>query len=196
VEEVISKIANLFRKISIKSLTMDDIAQNLGISKKTLYQYFENKEDLVNKVAQFSLKKENTEVEQIFNQNNSVIEQLYSISKYTIYKNFSINPSVLFCIKKYYPEVWERFVKQRNEFVLKLINENLTKGIKQEIYCKDLKTEIISQLFLCNILNFREYDFIDNFKYAEKIFLHEIIVYNIRAIVTQKGIKMLDKLKA
>ena len=136
--EVILKIANLFRKLSIKSLTMDDIAHELGISKKTLYQYFENKEDMVNKVVQFSLCKEKEEVERLFNHNENVVDQLNNITKYIIHKNFSINPSVLFCLKKYYPLIWEKFNNQRKELVLNLLHKNLLSGIKQEIYRKDL----------------------------------------------------------
>ena len=114
--ELIIKISNIFKKYGVKSVTMDDIAHELGISKKTLYQHFENKNDIINKVAQYEMKNECDELAKLCTLHSNAIEQLLMISKHIISKLYNLNPLLTYSMNKYYPLIWEKFLRQRKEY--------------------------------------------------------------------------------
>lgn len=97
---------------------MDDIANNLGISKKTLYQYFKNKTDLVNKTAQFETELEFEEINNLQNSYENALEQLIAISNQLVKKSCRINSSVLYSLNKYYPLILEEVRSKRKAFII------------------------------------------------------------------------------
>ncbi len=103
-DEYLPFISYLFKKYGVKSIVMDDIARELKISKKTLYKYFENKEDVIYKVAQFELKNEFSELKKLCIRHKHAINELLMISKYIIQRNFSINSSIEFSMTKCSPK--------------------------------------------------------------------------------------------
>jgi len=192
-DEHIIRISVLFKKYGIKSVTMDDISRELGISKKTLYQHFENKIDIINKVADFEINSEFDELNDLCAKNEHVIDQLRIISKYIIERNFSFNPHLIYSLSKYYPKIWEELVKKRQEFILSMIAKNLSKGIKQGIYRENLDLNII-HLFYMFLLNIRSIEMhmdwsIENFEQT----FNTIFLYHIRGIANTEGIKYLEK---
>jgi AcrR family transcriptional regulator len=186
--ELIDKISTLFKEYGIKSIVMDDIAKELIISKKTLYKHFENKEDVIYKVAQFEMKNELSELKKLCIRHEHAINELLMISKYIIQRNFSINSSLIFNMTKYYPVIWEEIMHKRKELILNLIKENIQKGIQQNIFRKDIDFNVISIFysFLLDIKSIKMYN--DEFKDGfEKVF-NLIFMYHIRGIATQNGI--------
>lgn len=192
-DELIIRISVLFKNYGVKSVTMDDISRELGISKKTLYQYFENKIDIINKVANFVINSEFNELNDLCAKNEHVIDQLRIISKYIIERNFSLNPSLIYSLSKYYPKIWEDSVNKRQEFILNIITKNLSKGIKQGIYRENLDLNII-HLFYKFLLNIRSIEMhMDwSIKNSEQTF-NTIFLYHIRGIVNTEEIKYLEK---
>jgi TetR/AcrR family transcriptional regulator, cholesterol catabolism regulator len=192
--ELISKISNLFNKYGIKSITMDDIARELGKSKKTLYQHFENKNDLINKVAQYEMQSELDELTKLCTLYSNAIDQLFMISKHIISKLYNLNPSLTYSMNKYYPLIWAKFLRQRKEYILPLLKQNFQTGIKQGIYLKNIKIDIITvfHFFFLDIKGFEIYKegLIVNY---DKM-LNALFRFHIHGIANNKGIKYLENL--
>ena len=127
IKEINHQIHLLFQQYGIKSLTMDDLANKLGCSKKTLYIYYENRADLVHKVISQDLDEHLREVQAVFNLNKHPIEELFLHNKLDLEKLNSIHPSSLYDLKKYYPKTWAKFdqitKKRATNLFQKTLNE-------------------------------------------------------------------------
>jgi len=102
--DLLENISTLYKKYGVKSVTMDDIAGEFGISKKTLYQHFKNKVDVIDKVAHYEFDKEGEELEKLYQEHKHVIDQLYAVSKFMIEMNFKLTLSLTYSMDKYYPK--------------------------------------------------------------------------------------------
>jgi len=172
---------------------MDDIACELGISKKTLYQHFENKNDVILKVTQYELKSECDELNKICILHSNAIYQILVVSKYLVCKLHNLNSSLTYDMNKYYPQIWEKLNNQRKEYLLALIKRNFQIGMKQGIYQKNLNIDIIAALytFLLDIKGFEIYNDGLNADF-DKIF-KTLFIYHIHGIANQEGIEYLEK---
>ena len=190
---LLDNISILFKKYGVKSVTMDDIAKEFGMSKKTLYQHFENKDNVIDKVAHYEFNKEIDEMEKLYENHKYAIDQLYAISKFIIESNLLLNPSLTYSMEKYYRKTWEELINKRKEFVLNLIDKNFQEGIKQGIYRKDINLSII-QLFYTFLLNIKSIEFFND-KTIEKFedTFKTIFIYHIRGIANHEGIEYLEK---
>lgn len=190
--EYLPKISNLFKKYGVISITTDDISRKLAISKKTLYRHFQNKKDVVFKVGQFEIQNEFSELENICINHFNVIDQLYIISKYILDKNYSLNPSLIYSMKKIYPDMWKDILNKRKAFVLNLIKNNYATGIENGMYKENLTREIVNIIysFLLDIRNVEmNRDWLNND--LEKIF-NAFFMYHIRGIADKKGIEYME----
>jgi len=189
---LLDNISTLFKKYGVKSVTMDDIAREFGISKKTLYQHFENKTGVVYKVAHYEFNKEIDELEKLFESHKHVIDQIYEISKFIVKSNLLLNPSLIYSMEKYYHQSWEEIINRRKDFVLVLISKNFKEGIKQGVYRKDINIDVI-QIFYAFLLNIKNVNFFND-KTIEKFedTFNTIFSYHIRGVATKEGIEYLE----
>jgi AcrR family transcriptional regulator len=145
-EKILELAKNLFWRFGIRSVTMNDIARELGMSKKTLYQNFQDKEDIVclcltNQINQDILVHDSA----CDNSQNAVDELLQIMDYHTeMMKNF--HPSLLFDMQKYYPRAWELFMNYKDVFCVESIVKNIEKGIKEGFFYDDLDPIIIAKL--------------------------------------------------
>jgi len=190
---LLDNISILFKKYGVKSVSMDDIARDLGMSKKTLYQHYKNKDDVIDKVANYEFEQEMDELEKLFKKHKHVINQLYAVSKFIIKSNLTLNPSLIYSMEKYYQQTWEELINKRKEFVLNLINKNFKEGIKQGIYRRDINLDVI-QLFYSFLLNIKSIE-IFNDRSIEKFdaTFNTIFNYHIRGIASNVGIEYLEE---
>jgi len=190
---LLNNISILFKKYGVKSVTMDDIAREFGISKKTLYQHFENKTDVVYKVALFEFDNEREELEKLCQEHQHVIDQLFVISKLMIEINFKLTLSLTYSMDKYYSKIWSELLNKRETHILNIITNNFNTGIKQGIYRKDVDMNIIQHFyaFLLNIKSIEMYNdwIVEKF---EDTFI-TIFIYHIRGIANKVGIEYLEK---
>ncbi len=123
-DKIIEGAEKLFFQYGVRSVSMDDVARELSMSKKTLYQYFTNKEELVTEVARTHLIEEKREFQCIARNANNALEELFSISKCLREHMQDMNPALMYDLQKYHPEAWQHFLSYKNEFhhaVLSLI---------------------------------------------------------------------------
>lgn len=144
--QIIEEATSLFLKYGIKSVTMDDISRSMSISKKTVYQYFKDKNEIVNKVASVHLENEKRIFEEIQADAENAIEKLYRHSLF-LRKSFEkMNPVVLFDLKKYYKDAWELFIRYKKEVFSKSMVDTLREGMEQGYFRESIDPEILVTL--------------------------------------------------
>jgi Transcriptional regulator len=192
-KNILLKVRELYMKYGIKSITMDDVAREMGISKKTLYQYVTDKDDLVGKFIDNEIALRQEEIYKCFRIGFNAIEELFEIS---IFMNKLIrdqNPATEYDLKKYYPQHFQKTVKARREGIYNYILLNLKKGVKEGLYRNDMNNDVIANLYLWRSENT---DFGELFTTEEftsiKLFV-ELLNYHVRGIATEKGIIVLEK---
>lgn len=180
-------------KYGIKSITMDDVARELGISKKTLYQFVTDKEDLVSKFIDFEIKLRQEEVCKCFRIGFNAIEELFEISLFMNKLMRHQNPATEYDLKKYYPDHYAKMVKSRREGMYSYILSNLKKGKKEGLYRKDLNEEIIAKLYLSRSENVHFNELFSVEEFTSFNLFQELITYHVRGIASEKGIIELEK---
>ena len=191
-DELISKISNLFIKYGIKTIVMDDIARELGISKKTLYEYFENKADILIKVVQHILIIEFTELDKLINKKINAVDQLQVIATYTINTLLKVNPVLPYQLQKYYPLVSLKLISQRREFIQTRIKQNFSSGIEQGLYRDNFNAEILA-VYYSNFLNNKCIKlFVEECYVDYDSLIRTILIISLRGIATSKGLEYIE----
>jgi TetR/AcrR family transcriptional regulator, cholesterol catabolism regulator len=192
-KHLLFKVRELMFKLGIKSLSMDDIARQLGISKKTIYQHFENKADLVEKVMELTLEEQKEENEKIIVKDGNAIDQLLKMYMLNSRMMEKINPSLIFEMGKYYPETWKKLYSFRNEYLVDLVANNLLIGIKAGLYRYDIDVDIIARLYTIRALDMLNHDLFPPKYFPTKKIFSQMFLYHIRGIASHKGLQYLEK---
>lgn len=172
---------------------MDDVSRELGISKKTLYQYFADKDELVGKVVDFESSLRQKEICECFRYGYNAIEELFEISLFMNKLMQEQNPATVHDLKKYYPAHYEKYSVAKRAGIYNYILMNLKKGKKEELYRSDLNEEIIAKLYLSRIESIHLNDLYSVEEFTSNKIQNELLKYHIRGIATEKGIMALTK---
>ncbi len=194
--KILNRCERLFMRYGIKSVTMDDVSRELGISKKTLYQFFENKDDLVKKITENHFENQNLAIEEVLAQSKSAIDQMFGIANWMNALSKNINPSLMFDLKKYHPGAWDVFISHRNTEVYNCIKNNLERGVEEGLYRADLNVEIITRVYIARVEMFIDNEIFPQDKFPPEKTFNVFMDYHIRGIATPKGIKLLEKIKS
>jgi AcrR family transcriptional regulator len=177
----------------IKSITMDDVSRELGVSKKTLYQFVTDKDDLVGKFIDNEIAIRQEEICKCFRTGLNAIDELFEISIFMNKILRNQNPATEYDLKKYYPEHYQKIVKTRREGIYSYILTNLNNGKKEGLYRDDLNNEIIARLYLSRSESIHVSDLFTIEEYTSHELFMELIKYHVRGIATQKGISVLEQ---
>lgn len=195
-KNILIRVRELYNRYGIKSITMDDVARELGISKKTLYQFVCDKDDLVGKFIDYEIEIRQDEICKCFKIGLNAIEELFEISLFMNKLIREQNPATEYDLKKYYPQHFQKIVKIRRERMYNYIMLNLKKGKEEGLYREDMNEDVIAKLHLSRSesIHFDELFTIEEFT-SVKLFI-ELLSYHVRGIATLKGIEVLEnKLK-
>lgn len=173
---------------------MDDISNEVGISKKTLYQYVEDKKDLVNKTFASYIQWEEKECTAVCFETENPIDQLFSISSRMSNNLRSMNPALFIDLKKYFPESWIHLERHRKEFIYSRIKENIESGVKQGWYRKDLDIEFVARIYISMIGIILDQDAFPPHEFPFYKLTKNLISYHIHSIASDKGKNYLKKL--
>jgi AcrR family transcriptional regulator len=192
-KNILTKARELYTRFGIKSITMEDVAKELGISKKTLYQHVKDKEDLVGKFVENEIELRQKEICKCFRIGFNAIEELFEISLFMNRLMKEQNPATEYDLKKYYPRHHQKIVNVRREGIFRYILQNLRNGKKEGLYRQEMNEEIIAKLYLSrseiidanNIFTMEEITSLEIFV--------ELLKYHIRGIATPDGIIELEK---
>ena len=186
-EEILQAAIQQFLRLGIKSVSMDDISSLLGISKKTLYQFVENKEDLVTQALWSFRNVERQFIENISKNAHDAIDEMIQIGRHHVSIVRNMSPSMNFDLKKYYPAVWKIVKEFNNEVVGQTILQNLEKGIKEGLYRKNVNPQIVEKLF-----RIKSWSIVDrtNFpieEFRQDELVREHLLYHLYGILSEKG---------
>ena len=194
-DSIIKSAFKLFSENGIRSISMDDLCRNMGISKKTLYKFVENKADLLQKISDYIHDQIKNKIEDLRDTDLNAIDFLLEMSKLQGNMMANVNPMINFEMRKYYSQIFENNQTKRKELIVNSIQINLEKGIKEGLYRQDLDMEIIAYLYYKKIEDFHSLDVNDlQSRTFEKVF--EVMFENhIRGIANEKGIAYFEKQK-
>jgi TetR/AcrR family transcriptional regulator, cholesterol catabolism regulator len=189
-ERIIAKAREQFFRYGVKSVTMDDIAGELGISKKTIYQHFEDKDAIVHQLMLSEMEQDKCEWEALEGSSNNVIEKIVKSMDIIRHAFAEINPSAFFDIKKYHPKTWELFQEHKQNFIMESVRKELLQGIEQGVFRAEIKVEILARMRMEQI----EMGFDPHLFPPGKFSLIEVeltmLDHFIRGILTPKGLEV------
>jgi AcrR family transcriptional regulator len=192
-ENILQKVGELYQKYGIKSVTMDDVAHELGVSKKTLYLYVENKNDLVSKVLDYMLNEKDCTFKKISGKKQNAIDELLEVGIYVIKSVKDYNLSTEYDLKKYYPELYTKLHKIRKERMYDSVFRNIQKGKAEGLFRDDLDDEIIAKMQTSRFMNMSSDEFMNAEEMLKPQYILELFIYHIRGIANKKGIEVLEK---
>ncbi|MFZ1704289.1 MAG: TetR/AcrR family transcriptional regulator [Saprospiraceae bacterium] len=185
-DNILGAAFELFMKYGVRSVSMDDIANVLGVSKKTIYTKIDSKENLIKKVIRIHLLQDEKEIRKITNESTDAIDEIHAISKHVMQFLMQIKPSLIFDLKKYYPDCWTLIEGQHFSFIRETIQNNIVRGQNENLYRNDLDPFVIAKLYVAKsntivnqeIFPISEFDLISLMKQLENYHLHGIVSEN------------------
>ena len=190
-DKIIAKASELFLKLGFKSVTMDDIAGEMCISKKTIYKYFCNKEILIVESTSMVHKQVHEIIDTIVAKNHNAIQENFEIREMfcDMFKN-NIDSSPIYQLKKHYPEIYHNIMTTEIDLCSQWFRENIEKGIRDKLYREDLNKDVYVKFYYTLIFHINENTVSE--KEAQKMEL-EALEYHTRAMATPEGIIELEK---
>ena len=194
-DRILQGAEELFFKYGIKSITMDDIAKHLAISKKTIYQFFSDKNELVETLMTAKLKEDECQFQQIENESENMIIEVFNIMKHISVMFSKTNPNIFYDLQKYHPKAWDLFKKFKQEFMAKTIETSIERGKSEGLVRSDVNSKVLSIMRIEQVemgLNPNVFP-PDKFKIVEiQLAMLDHFLYG---ICTLKGHKMINKYK-
>jgi AcrR family transcriptional regulator len=191
-QRILDKSFEMIVKLGIRSVTMDDISSQLGISKKTLYQFVSNKAALIEKVFAQQIEREKSFLEESSLDASDPIEELFMLVKFRIDALTRMSPVTIFDLKKYYRTTWKQLKELHRKHMLEVILKNLEKGKSVGLYRSDFNEQVIGRLYLGQTFALVDESIFPKHKIDLKEAIIEFIHYHLRGICTEAGLKRLE----
>jgi AcrR family transcriptional regulator len=191
-QDIIETGERLFMTYGFKRVTMDEIAGEMGISKKTIYQFFKDKNELVEEATRFSLKGEEKIIRETTQKANNSIEELFLISRQIRDKMKRMSPYILLDLKKYYKSAWNLYLDFKKEIFHNAIKDMLKRGMESGYFREDIDPEILTILRLEQVqMTFDTNVFpVDKFDFGEVQL--QIFDHFVHGLLTEKGLRLLN----
>jgi hypothetical protein len=191
--KILHTATKMFLDLGFKSVTMDDLAAELGISKKTIYTHFENKTQLV-EASTFHLFEEIcTGIDAICERTPNPIEELYHIKRFVMLHLNNEKSSPQHQLKKYYPKIFESLQWKQFEVMHESVCENLRKGIEQGLFRKNMDVDFVSRMYFNGMSGIKDVQLFPLGGNNMNALMENYLDYHLRAIVTEKGLLTLNK---
>lgn len=192
-KNILEQSLNLFSQFGTRNVSMDDIAKVTGLSKKTIYQYIKDKDELIYKTFEFELNNACQTTTYIISTHENALETLIKITEWHANRVKCTNPVAILELQKYHPNVWALMTKHHQEHVIPNILNILTKGIEQGYFRENMNTSIVARLHVEKIRMMFDPNVFPYSKYELSEVYYTIQDLFIRSIVTNKGLKYYEK---
>ena len=179
-------------RIGIRSVSMDDIARELGISKKTLYQTVENKEELVHLVLEEDTRQDLCIMTDNRHEAADAIDEFLRNSRYFIREMRKVSPTAMHDLRKYYPDIWHNQVKAHQQEFHKGVRANIERGMEEGLYRHDIDAEVIANLYVGMTMMVIDRGVFPAQDRPLSDILHQHSTYHFNGIVNQFGRDRLD----
>ena len=194
-ERIIEGGEELFLKAGIKSVTMDDIAKHLGMSKKTIYQFFKDKNELVIALVKKKLKQDEDQICSIIDQSDNVIEEMINMMKCSEDMFARINPIVIHDMQKYHPDAWKHFQNFKADVLIHKLEELLTKGMEQGYIRPEINAKILARMRVTQVEMGFDTRIFPVSEFSTWKVQYQFLEHFCYGICTLKGHKQLNKYK-
>jgi len=194
-KHILERVLSLFIPYGIRSVTMEDIARELGVSKKTLYTDFKDKDDLIRRVIDFDSTQSREFYEEVYHSDFNAIQEIFSVNSRM--HSFRSRYSATFNhdLKRYYPEIYRSWIHEKRENMYKMIVENLRKGKREGIYRKEINEQAIGSLYIARMEMLDNNEIIQAHNSRSDEFMKEIFSYHLHGICNENGLKILSQFK-
>lgn len=191
--KMLKRVEDLFFRLGIRNLTMDDVARELGISKKTLYLHVENKDDLVKKVVQMSIEEDKAAHETILAEAKNAIDEMLGVARHILVQVRKVKPSLMFELQRHYPDAWAMMDDFHTQNIKIWTKKNIERGISEGNYRPDLNPEIVASLYVAASANICNEQFFPHGKFAFEELIRQFMAYHLAGLCSLKGQKLLVK---
>jgi AcrR family transcriptional regulator len=192
-DKILEKAGEMFLNLGFKSVTMDDIANEIGVSKKTIYIHFSNKTALVNSVTLSVFETISGGIDLICALGKNPIEELYEIKKFVMYHLKNDKSSPQYQLQKYYPKIYATLKEKQFDVMQSCVIENLTRGIEKGIYRASIDVNFISRIYFHGVLGIKDIDLFPLQQFSMNNLMDFFLEYHLRGICTEKGILILNQ---
>ncbi len=195
VQNILDTSTQLFMRLGVRSVSMDDVSKELGISKKTLYQFITNKEDLVDKCIHKHIEEEQKFMDNLKRNATDAVDEIAQLAQYLVISFKDMKPSFTFDLQKYYPNIWRIVQRFHEAHVKEIVIQNIQKGLQEGLYRKDIDPEVISALYLAKtwaVVDGRQFD---NTNYNAEHIILQHLKYHLHGVLSEKGRERLRQYK-
>ena len=193
-ESILIKSSDMFLTHGFKSVTMDEIASEMGISKKTIYQHFSNKNSLVEAVSLYLFETISCGIDSIYELDKNPIDELFLIKDFILKNLKDESASPIYQLQKYYPKIHKTLMAKQFEKMDDCVVGNINKGIEQGLFRKELNVDLIVRFYYAGMTSLKDVELFDPTKFGTKLLQTEYLEYHLRGICTQKGVHKLEEL--
>ncbi|MBT8321155.1 MAG: TetR/AcrR family transcriptional regulator [Eudoraea sp.] len=190
-EKILEKATDLFLNLGFKSVTMDDLANEMAISKKTIYTHFENKTQLVKACTLHVFDSIAEGIDYICSLDKNPIEELYEIKRFVMCHLRDEKASPQFQLQKYYPQIHETLRDKQFEMMSECVLENVKEGIEMGIYRENLDPGFVSRIYFAGVTSLKDPRLFPSGDYSSTALMDDYLEYHLRGIVTPEGRKIL-----
>jgi len=193
-DQIIDTASELFLNLGFKSVTMDDLAEHMGISKKTIYAHFSNKTALVEACTIRLFNQIVHGIDCICNQDMNPIEEIYEVKKFALLNLKNEKASPQYQLKKYYPQISEMLLQKQFEVMQDCVLTNIRRGIEMGIYREDLNPEFVWRIYFAGVNSLKDDTLFPRHTFPMVHLMDTYLEYHLRGIVTPEGRTILNKI--
>ncbi len=191
-EKILDKATDLFLSLGFKSVTMDDLAHEMGMSKKTIYSHYENKTKLVEACANSLFDQISQGIDAICSMQKNPIEELYEIKKFAMKHLKDEKASPQFQLQKYYPRIHNSMRMRQFDLMQTCVVDNIKRGIELGIYRAKLNVNFIARIYFTGVTSIKDHTLFPEDEFPKTQLMDDYLEYHLRGIVTPEGRKILN----
>lgn len=194
-DRIAEKAHEMYMRYGIRSVSMDDIAAQLGMSKKTLYQYYTDKDELVEAVIVNEVTKSQDECVDCRKEANDAVHEIFITMDRIVEQFRNMNPTIIYDLEKFHFKAYQKLHDHKTKFLLKMIEENIKWGIKEELYRPEINTDIISKFRINSMMMGFDIHIFSAGRYNLADVTKEILEHYVYGLASLKGHKLIQKYK-
>jgi AcrR family transcriptional regulator len=194
-ERILEKAHELFNRYGLRSVSMDDIAAQVGMSKKTLYQFFTDKEELVGAVFNSIMEGNKGHCCDAQKVSQNALDEVFLAFDRVQEMFADMNPAILFDMEKYHPQTFKKFKEYQNNFLYGMIKANLERGVEEGLYRDDLDIDILTRYRIHSVMLAFNPEVFPNNRTQLVHIEQELLEHFLYGLATVKGDKVIEKYK-
>lgn len=193
-QKILETACELFLNLGFKSVTMDDLANEMGISKKTIYTHYQNKTHLVEACTLHLFEQISEGINLICGLGKNPIAELYEIKKFTMRHLKDEKSSPQYQLQKYYPKIFNTIKEKQYTVMQECVVDNLKRGIEMGIYRDNLNVEFVSKIYFSGVISIKDRQLFPLEQFPVAALMDDYLEYHLRGIITPKGRKILNEI--